>query len=389
MKQKILVVARVYLPGERAGGPVRSIANMVASLYGKLQFHILCGDRDRGDKGSYDGLPLNEWVELGNARACYLTPEGRFIRIAEVLHEDYDVVYLNSFFDPEFSILPLILRKFFGRRASRWILAPRGEFSEGALGIKAAKKRAFILFSKMAGLHKGVIWHASTLHEVRDIERIMGRGLEIRVATNLAAPDDGEIERGCLAAKRPGELRIVSISRITRKKNLHFAINLLRDVDARVTFDIFGPIADEQYWEQCVVAIRDLPPNINVTYRGVLAHEQVGEVFSSYDVFLFPTLGENFGHACIEALRSGCVLLVSDQTPWLELEANRVGWALSLDNYEKFQEALRTLAAFGSHEMQSMRDSCRAYASEKLSEINSLQPWEALFSGSHRETLGS
>ena len=37
----------------------------------------------------------------------------------------------------------------------------------------------------------------------------------------------------------------------------------------------------------------------------------------AHDLFVFPTLGENFGHVIYESLMCGTPVLVSDNTPWL------------------------------------------------------------------------
>lgn len=49
------------------------------------------------------------------------------------------------------------------------ILAPRGEFSPGALGLKAWKKRPYIELTRMIGLHRGITWQASSEREAGDI----------------------------------------------------------------------------------------------------------------------------------------------------------------------------------------------------------------------------
>ena len=48
--------------------------------------------------------------------------------------------------------------------------------------------------------------------------------------------------------------------------------------------------------------------------------KKVIETFSKYDVFLFPTKGENYGHVIFEALAGGCIPIISDQTPWNDIE---------------------------------------------------------------------
>src|SRR3546814_16671162 len=65
---------------------------------------------------------------------------------------DHNAVYINSFFDPQFATLPLIARQFgWAPSEPTVILAPRGEFSQGALAIKPMKKQAFMAASRVTG----------------------------------------------------------------------------------------------------------------------------------------------------------------------------------------------------------------------------------------------
>ena len=45
----VLVAIDWYLPAYRAGGPIRSIANLVAALGDEIDFRIVCGNRDLGE----------------------------------------------------------------------------------------------------------------------------------------------------------------------------------------------------------------------------------------------------------------------------------------------------------------------------------------------------
>ena len=52
------------------------------------------------------------------------------------------------------------------------------------------------------------------------------------------------------------------------------------------------------------------------SYRGELAPEAVRSTFARYDMFVFPTQGENFGHVIAESLSASCPVICSDETPW-------------------------------------------------------------------------
>jgi glycosyltransferase involved in cell wall biosynthesis len=68
------------------------------------------------------------------------------------------------------------------------------------------------------------------------------------------------------------------------------------------------------------------------------------KAFSKADLFLFPTLGENFGYVIAEALQAGCPVLISDRTPWQGLEARGAGWVVPLEDEDRFVEILQRCA---------------------------------------------
>lgn len=142
---EILVFVRHYLPGYKHGGPVRTIANLVEALGDEFNFRIVTSDRDATETEPYPHLAGQEgWLPVGKARTLYLAPERKnLLHIAKILRETpHDVLYLNSLFDPDFTLKPLLARRLGLAPKTRCVIAPHGELSPGALGIKAPKKKA-------------------------------------------------------------------------------------------------------------------------------------------------------------------------------------------------------------------------------------------------------
>jgi glycosyltransferase involved in cell wall biosynthesis len=102
-------------------------------------------------------------------------------------------------------------------------------------------------------------------------------------------------------------------------KNLTLALEALRTLSKPVEFDIYGPLEDHAYWERCRSLIAELPPTATVRYLGELPPAQVRHTFAGYDAFVFPTLGENFGHVIAESLSASCPVISSNETPWTEI----------------------------------------------------------------------
>lgn len=354
----VAVFLRGYLPGYRSGGPLQSIANLVSRLGDEFDFRIITADRDLGDTDPYVDTPPMRWLAVGKAQAIYLPPrEQRLSTITRILCDlKHDAVYLNSFFDFQFATFPLIARRL-GRTSSKptVIVAPRGEFSPGALAIKPTKKRVFIAASRLVRLHSGVIWQASTEIEADDIRRTM-HAHDIINATDLPRHPAPLLPRRDRAADDP--LRIAFLSRISPKKNLLFCLETLAQVRSRVVFTIYGPREDREYWQRCEVAIAALPSHVAVVYGGPIEPRDVVPTLSQHEIFYLPTFGENYGHVIAEALEAGLRLLISDQTPWRGLSNASVGYDLPLDRPEAFVAAIDAEAGRADR----LKDAERAYA---------------------------
>src|SRR5258708_7183130 len=130
-RASVLVVVHDYLPGYKAGGPVRTIANMVERLSDEFDFRVVTSDRDRFDGTPYVGVDLDSWNRVGKAQVYYLSERSKSLRtIARIISGTaHDILYLNSFFDPVFTQLPLWARRFGLLPPKPVVLAPRGEFS--------------------------------------------------------------------------------------------------------------------------------------------------------------------------------------------------------------------------------------------------------------------
>jgi glycosyltransferase involved in cell wall biosynthesis len=402
--QTILVLVGTYLPGYKGGGPIRSIANLVAELGGEFHFRIVTLDRDLGEKLPFTGIVTGRWVQVGQADVMYLRPGLRGFLSTYALLRSVDrntVLYPNSYFARRFSMLAVFMHRLGLCRPRSLVLAPQGEFSLGALGLKTMRKRLYTAIARRVGLYKGVIWHASSEFEAEDIRREFPNTLNIGVAGTLSDPHSNatrgrsvvltalhnpDISSKATAqssnnkpVKRPGQLRAVFVSRLSPKKNLSGALRMLEGVSGDVSFDIYGPKEDVKYWDECQGLIAVLPPNIRVRYCGEIEHERVRDVFAEHHLFLFPTLGENYGHVICESLASGCPVLISDQTPWRNLEAEGVGWDIPLGEPERFRSVLQQCVDGDDEWFSALSTRAMDYAAQRASDPETIDANRKLF----------
>lgn len=340
-RPQVLVFIGWYAPGFKAGGPVRSLVNLVDHLRDRIDLHIVTSDTDYTASQPYEGIQPDVWTTLpGGERVWYASSRmANSSTWKRILRERaWDAVYLNGIYSWSYSILPLwLLRSTHQRR----IVAVRGMLASGMMRFGTLKKRAFLAVMRALGCYKGVEFQATNPEEVRDIQRWISPSAVVHLVPNLARRAIAEAPPA--RRKVPGELRLVSVARIAVEKNTLFAIECLQGLEGDIRFDLFGPVYDQGYWQQCQEAIHKLDPRIKVSWNGVIHPDQVPELFAGYHALFMPSRGENFGHTMAEALLSGLPLLISDRTPWKDLEQHQAGWDLPLDDVPAFKRAIQHL----------------------------------------------
>jgi len=380
IRPKILCFVDYYIPGYKGGGPLRTIQNMVSELGNEFDFWIVTRDRDYLDTGPYTNLLINQWNKVSNSNVYYASPEiFTFFGVLNLLKStQHDILYLNSFFSWSVTVLPLSLRWLGYYSRHPVILAPRGELSPGALSLKRFKKSLFLVFVRLFGLYENIYWQASSCLELNDICHEIGlseSSPDIFVAADLLhSPicEFNELNAFNQIKRPPGALRLIFLSRISPKKNLDYLLALLGNLTESIELYIYGPIEDSKYWSLCQDLINDLPKSMTVFYKGHVPHEQVKETFATCDIFIFPTLGENFGHVIYEALTAGTAVVLSDQTPW-DSEGSSAVKILPLDRPDKWIELIRTLSTLDESAYEALRLSAIKYARSYLDSNSALE----------------
>jgi glycosyltransferase involved in cell wall biosynthesis len=367
MRLKVLCLIDYYLPGYKAGGPVRTISNMVELLKNEINFSIITRDHDLNDDHSYNDIKVNCWNQINQTKIFYTDNWANIIN--EIRSTKYDILYLNSFFSPVMTGIPLLLHLFRLAHKKPVILAVRGELSKGALSIKPNKKRLYILLSKFVGLYKNIIWQASNQNEAKDILHIFGESANnIHIAPdllNLTILKNIQSKK----LKSTNKLSIIFLSRISPKKNLNFLLKTLRLINSHITLTICGPISDNNYWRKCKNTISSLPRNIKVVYIGDAIPEDIPLIFSKHDLFAFPTLNENFGHVIIESLSSGTPVILSNQTPWTSDRHGAVE-VIPLTQQEAWVNAIKRWAGFNDAKRIELRSAAKKYAAIHIDTFN-------------------
>ena len=361
--KKVLVFADYYWPGYKSGA-LRTVVNMVDRLGDRIEFYVITRNHDGGDPTPYTSVTANAWNQAGKARVYYAEPDKLTRGLIRQLVTEVkpDAVYLNSCF-AGMSVKFLTLRRLGQIPKIPVVLAPEAELMPSNLRLKGGKKRLYCAVAFPLGIYRNLIWKAASEPEIDDIRNLVGADSDVHLAPNMPPktilPDYRSSDK---PEKRSGQVRLVFVSRIMDKKNLTFALRLLREIKGEVVFDIYGPLEEPAYWAECEALIRQLPANVTAQYCGSVVHEEVAPTFSRYHYFVLPTLGENFGHVIIESLAAGTPVLISDRTPWRDLTAQRIGWDMALEDEALWVATLQRCVDMDGAEFTEWAAAAREYA---------------------------
>ncbi len=150
--------------------------------------------------------------------------------------------------------------------------------------------------------------------------------------------------------------RLLYVGRLVEGKGiLEFLTRLdaygRRNPAKRVTFDIFGygPV------ERALAALVH-PDNVLVRYRGAASLAHLPSAYASADVFVFPTLSDEWGLVVNEAMASGLAVLGSTYSQAVQelVEDGRTGWTFAPDHPDEMDAAIERAIGASDEELEKM-----------------------------------
>ena len=359
---RILIYSAAFFPAKRCGGPPVSVDNFCTLMQKHMECYVVASDHDLGDNKRYENIS-DGWNDRGNAKVLYLS-DSDFKSpkvIQEVIDEiEPDWIYFQSFFQT--CVLPgLIVAK---KNGNNVLLATRGEMCEAAINRKKYKKIPYIALMRLFGLINNVHFQSTSDDETEGIKKwLKVTPNRIHKLDNIPSIVNRSYQYN---EKREGEAKFVFLSRIHPIKNLSLALEFLRHVKGQLVFDIYGPIEDAAYWSNCQSIINTLDNNAQVSYMGLASHDKVHEILSKYDALVFPTQSENFGHVIAESLAVGTPAIISDQTPWKDIDLYGAGRSISLNDTREFIKALQEIVYLDNEAMREKHEKAKSYFEAKM-----------------------
>lgn len=374
--KSILIFSDWFTPAFKAGGPIQSIRNLSFQLCCTYQIFIFTSAFDHGSKGALLNIDVNTWTDFAKNIKVFYHSMNVYSKKAVVEFVKPDFIYLNSIFSKEFTLDILRLNRT-SAFPHRIILAPRGMLKQSALDKKYFKKWVFLNWAKATGLYKGITFHATNDQERTEIIQVF-KMAKVQVIDNLPPA----IQRDMISkTKEPGNLKMIFVGRVHPIKNIHFLLELLSHVKPNIQLTILGSVEDLNYKSKCDHILLSLPSNVQVNFVPEKPHDEVEVLIGQHHLMVLPTLGENYGHAIIEALSNGRPVLISDQTPWKNLKQYHAGWELPLSDKQAWIKAIEEAASWNQEEFDSHCQGALDYARAHTNVEELVEKYKDMFGG--------
>lgn len=345
-RPRVLLAADHFAPAFRFGGPIQSLAALVARTKDCIDWRVVTRATDFRSTTVLDGVVPDRWSSFEDSLRRYTMRVPGLWEWRRLLEETRpDAVYLNSFLSRPFSMAVMAALMGVWSRVPV-VIAPRGELAPGAMRVRRGRKAAFVALARALPAYRRCVWHAASDLEALEIRDAMGE-VAVRTIPNIPAT----LMPAPMPPKVRGELRAVFVGRIAPKKNLDGLLRGLSMLSATVHLDIIGVADDPAYLAECRRLAADLPDRISVAWVGSLPPTEVHERVRDAHCLLLPTHAENFGHAIAEALALGRPALVGEHTPWTDALRAGAGIAVDADDVRAIARGIDSLAAMDQAEL--------------------------------------
>ncbi len=321
----IYFIVEYFHPFSDAGGPIRSIDNILLLLKRSFNIHILTSNEDYKGNILPEGIK-SDIVQIEPKTGCntfYISTSLKGLITVFNFIKCTDIVYINGLFKPSLNFVPII-------KSNKLIVAPRGMLQAPLLKQKWFQKKLYLSVLKFFFFFKKIKWHATTEQEASEIRNVFGDKSDIKVVSNIPACPFVAVKS---YTKESHSLSLVYYSLIVENKGLLTLIQILKTLNLPISLDIYGSIKDQSYWETCLHEINSNSSQAIFSYLGHANPSESQSILAKYDAFVLLTKGENFGHSIYESLSVGTPVIITNKTPWkFDNSANPPGWIINYDN---------------------------------------------------------
>jgi glycosyltransferase involved in cell wall biosynthesis len=207
------------------------------------------------------------------------------------------------------------------------VVSPRGMLGREALRFSRYRKLAFWHALQRSALQPTSCFHATSEKEYGDV-RMAGLQQPVAIIPNGIDLPEREKVKTFTSPKT-----VLVLGRIHPKKGVATLIEAWSKLEDKFPdwhLKIVGPLLNNNYVKELrqTISIRRLA---RAQLAGPLYGDDKSEAYAAADVFILPSLDENFGMTIAEALAHGTPVISTKGAPWQGLEKYGCGWWVDHD----------------------------------------------------------
>lgn len=354
IRKNLLFITDWYVPAFKGGGPIRSIVNLVEHLKTDYDCYIYTSNTDFGEETPLEDVIADQWLNQNGVHVYYRSGKMSFKQVKSIIADiNPDRIYLNSMFSN--MIIPILV----AHASNKIIIAPRGMLNTSALAVKPIRKFLYLWFLRTFGFAKHLTFHATSSEEKKVIQQIFPNAKSITVAGNIPCAIAIALHQ---STKQQGELKLAFVGRMHPIKNLHLLLEVLKNLEGKVALNIIATKEDDVYLKKCRQITGTLPENIHINWLLDLPPTEIKQHLLHAHLFALLSEVESFGHAIFEALAVGCPVLISNNTPWKNLDQRNAGFDLPLTDLNPITSVLQDFINMDDQQWQTYRQGAHALA---------------------------
>jgi glycosyltransferase involved in cell wall biosynthesis len=326
---RLLFVTPYYFPELQFGGPPKRIHAMSKALVARgHQLRVVTFHSERpmsGGEAEYDGVAVRYLPWLG--KALRQIPLGLSALKVEI--ERAEIIHCYGLYN----LLCPAAARLARRHASPYLLEPMGMYVPRVAGV--GRKRIYhALFTNRMARGAAAIVATSPLE--RDELRTLGDGVRIVVRRNgIDLNDFANLPSRSTMRDRwqvAGNDRVILyLGRINEKKNLEDLILAFREASIEKTLLVIaGPCSEPWYLDRLRRLIETNSGHSRILLEGPFYNEEHLAALSAADLFVLPSINENFGNAAAEAVAAGVPVLITNTCGVAPLIDGRAGLSIPL-----------------------------------------------------------
>ena len=343
-----------YIPSiDQSSGGVGAYLKLLAHSLGKItELHIITHHSENELK--IENCTIH-YIEHGLIHI--LQAKRQFLNLIDDIKPD--ILHVNSCWEP------LCSYTVFWAKSKNYpvVITPHGMLEPWVLAKNYWKKKLpALLFYQKYSLKMADALVATAETEKNNLLKL-GYNKNIKIVPNGVITDNTNTKKSW---KRTQTILYVGLLRPNKGANILLeAVGLLKNQLKGYKIFIAGPDT-----EGYLKTLKELSIKLNIEnivyFLGGVFGEEKWELYKQADIFILPTLNENFGIVIAEALLSGTPVITCKGAPWQGIVEHRCGWWVNR-TAEDIANAINESLSLSEQELEAMGKRGRNYVIKRFS----------------------